>query len=239
MKAVILAAGRGVRMKPLTDTAPKTLLRVNGRALFDYSMDLVPADVSEVIVIVSYLAEQIIAYATAQYPNVRFRFITQPSLGGTAQAMQLAAPYLRDEKFLVIYADDIHSKKAVAKCLEFDLAVLVEETAHPERFGIINIASDVALQARGALGRMTKFVEKPQHPESNLAWVGVAVLDDRVFQYAAAQHTNGEYYLTDMIDQLSRDAAIAVLKTDLWLPIGYPSDLQSAERWMFEDRRLK
>ncbi len=229
MKAVILAAGRGVRMKPLTDTIPKTLLRVNGRALFDYSIDLLPADISEVIVLVSYLAEQIIAYATAQYPNVRFRFITQPSLGGTAQAMQLAAPHLRGEKFLVIYADDIHSKAAVARCAQFDLAVLVEETDHPERFGIINVTPDALLQTWGALGRMIKFVEKPKQPESNLAWVGVAVLDDRVFQYAPVQHTNGEYYLTDMIDQLSRDAAIAVVKTDLWLPIGYPNDLQSAE----------
>ncbi len=216
-------------MKPLTDTTPKTLLRVNGRALFDYSMDLLPADVSEVIVVVSYLAEQIIAYATAQYPQRRFRFITQPSLGGTAQAMQLAAPYLKGEKFLVIYADDIHSKKAVAQCVQFDLAVLVEETMHPERFGIINIVSDAALHARGALGRMTKFVEKPKNPESNLAWVGVAVLDDRVFQYTAAQHANGEYYLTDMIDQLSRAVAIAVTKTDLWLPIGYPEDLDNAK----------
>ena len=216
-------------MKPLTDTTPKTLLRVNGRALFDYSMDLLPADVSEVIVVVSYLAEQIIAYATAQYPQRRFRFITQPSLGGTAQAMQLAAPYLKGEKFLVIYADDIHSKKAVAQCVQFDLAVLVEETMHPERFGNINIVSDAALHARGALGRMTKFVEKPKNPESNLAWVGVAVLDDRVFQYTAAQHANGEYYLTDMIDQLSRAVAIAVTKTDLWLPIGYPEDLDNAK----------
>jgi dTDP-glucose pyrophosphorylase len=58
--------------------------------------------------------------------------------------------------------------------------------------------------------------------------VGVAVLDDHVFRYVAAQHENGEYYLTDMIDQLSRDATVAVLKTDLWLPIGYPSDLQRA-----------
>lgn len=228
MRAVILAAGRGVRMKPLTDTIPKTLLRVNGRALFDYSMDLLPTDVAEVIVVVSYLAEQIVAYATAQYPKIRFRFITQPSLGGTAQAMQLAAPYLKGEKFLVIFADDIHSKKAVAKCLEFDLAVLVEETQYPERFGIINFAPDATLQARGAIGRMTKFIEKPKNPESNFAWVGVAVFDDRVFQYAAAQHANGEYYLTDMVDQLCHAASIAVVKTDLWLPIGYPNDLQSA-----------
>lgn len=229
MKAVILAAGRGVRMKPLTDTTPKTLLRVNGRALFDYSMDLLPSGISEVIVVVSYLAEQIVAYATAQYPKIQFRFVTQSSLGGTAQAMQLAAPYLRGERFLVIFADDIHSKKAVAKCSEFDLAVLVEETAHPERFGIINIVSDAMLQARGAIGRMTKFVEKPKNPESNLAWVGVAVLDDRVFRYAAPQHPNGEYYLTDMVDQLCRDASIAVVKTDLWLPIGYPEDLETAK----------
>lgn len=228
MKVVILAAGRGVRMRPLTDTTPKTLLRVNGRALFDYSMDLVPVDVMEVIVVVSYLAEQIIAYATAQYPKIQFRFVTQPSLGGTAQAMELAAPYLRGEKFLVIYADDIHSKKAVAQCLQFDLAVLVEETAHPERFGIINLVPDVAFQARGAIGRMAKFIEKPQHPESNLAWVGVAVLDDRIFQYTAAQHLNGEYYLTDMVDQLCRVAPIAVVKTDLWIPIGYPEDLEHA-----------
>lgn len=230
MKAVILAAGRGVRMKPLTDATPKTLLKVCNRALFDYSMDLLPVDVTEVIVVVSYLADQIVTYARAQYPHYRFRFLTQFSLGGTAQAMELATPYLKGEKFLVIYADDIHSKKAVTQCLQFDLAALVQETNHPERFGIINIVPDASFQSRGAVGRMAKFIEKPTQPESNLAWVGVAVLDDRVFRYTARQHANGEYYLTDMIDQLSRDARVAVIKTDLWLPIGYPEDLARAER---------
>lgn len=229
MKAIILAAGKGVRMKPLTDTTPKPLLKILGKTLLDYTLESLPPTIDEVFIIVSYFKNQIIEHVKKNHPSLRAHFIEQSACDGTAKAVALASLYLGKEKFLVINSDDIHSAQAIAKACTFELAMLAHESTHPERFGVIDIYDDPALIQHGAVGRMKHVVEKPEHPVTNLVNVGVHVLDYRVFNYPMRQHENGEYYLTDLIDQLAQDVPVAVVQSDLWIPIGYPSDLQRAE----------
>lgn len=229
MKAVILAAGKGTRMKPLTDKTPKPLLKILGKTLLDHVLQSLPPAIDEVFIIVSYLKEQVIEHIAKNYSNFRIHFIEQLECNGTAKALELAMPHLGKEKFLLMNSDDIHPRDVIAKACTFDLAMLAYEAEHPERFGVIDLQEDVELRRQGALGRMRRVIEKPEHPATNLVNVGVHVLDYRVFNYPMRQHGNGEYYLTDLIDQLAQDVPVAVVKSDLWIPIGYPEDLKMAE----------
>ncbi len=74
MKAVILAAGRGKRMMPLTTDTPKPLLKVAGKTLLDHTIGLLPTEVTEIVVVVNYLGEQIVEYIKKNYPMVFTRF---------------------------------------------------------------------------------------------------------------------------------------------------------------------
>ena len=220
MKAIILAAGRGVRMMPLTAHTPKPLLKVNNRALIDYTIDLLPKEVSEVIVIVNYLGNQIIEYLNKNYFNLKFRFIWQKDLSGTYKAVELAKEYLRDEKFLVLFSDDLHSKKAVTELVKYDLGIIVAEAEHPERFGVVNLKNGNIIDS---------IEEKPAEPKSNFVNVGVHILDSRIFNYMPNPPVGSEYYLTEAIAKMLKDFKFAAIKTDFWLPIGYPEDITKAE----------
>jgi bifunctional UDP-N-acetylglucosamine pyrophosphorylase/glucosamine-1-phosphate N-acetyltransferase len=220
MKAVILAAGRGKRMMPLTTDTPKPLLKVRGKALIDYTLDLLPEDVSEIIIVVHYLGDQIAKHMKVHHPHLPVRILWQEECNGTAKALELAKPYLKRERFVLLFSDDLHSKDAVLEAAKHDLAIVAKAADLPERFGVLQLDNT---------GFLREIVEKPEKPATNLVNVGIHVLDDRIFKYRAPQHPNGEYYVTDMINQLAKEAPVAVVKTDFWLPIGYPEDIKKAE----------
>ena len=72
--------------------------------------------------------------------------------------------------------------------------------------------------------------EKPAKPKSNLVYVGVYVLDGRIFKYTPDRDENGEYFLTTMIQKMIKDHPVATHETAFWHPIGYPEDLATAEK---------
>lgn len=231
MKAVILAAGRGIRMMPLTQNTPKPLLKINNKAILDHIIELLPNEINKIIIVINYLGHQIIEHLRGRYSDKKIVFVWQKETNGSAMALKLVKPLLGKEKFLVMFSDDLHSKEAIKQCLSFDLAILVKKSPHPERFGVVTVKKpnkNVNVSC-GTLGEIKKIVEKPKKPESNLVNVGVHVLDSRIFNYKAVKHSNGEYYLTDQINQLAKDCSVKAIKTDFWLPIGYPEDLKKAE----------
>ncbi len=208
-------------MMPLTADIPKPLLKVGGKTLLDHTIGLLPDDISEIIIVVDYLKDQIVDHVRKNYPLKKFVFLHQKECDGTGAAVMLAEPYLRNDKFIVLFSDDLHSKKAVAELARCDLALLVKEAEHPERFGVVGVKN----------GNYVKnIVEKPEKPETNLVNAGIHVLDDRIFNYKPQKHSNGEYYLTDMIHDMAQDYLVRAVKTDFWMPLGYPDDLKNAEK---------
>src|SRR3989338_4000947 len=124
LQAVILAAGAGTRMRPLTNTVAKPLVTIAGRPLLDYTFDALPDEVGEVIMIIGYLGEQIRAYLGETYRGRSIRYVEQKNLDGTAKALWEAKPFLKG-KFLVLMADDIYGKEDIEKCLRHKQAMLV------------------------------------------------------------------------------------------------------------------
>src|SRR3989338_4825466 len=106
MQAVILAAGRGTRLAPVTDAMPKAMVDINGTQLVGRILDALPSAVRDIFLVVGYRREQITAYVGASWRDIPVTTIDQPSLDGTGAALYLARERLAD-RFLVVNGDDI------------------------------------------------------------------------------------------------------------------------------------
>ena len=233
MKCIILAAGEGVRMKPLTDKTPKPMLKVAGKPILEHILNHLPDKVDRVILVVGYLHQQIHDHFGHHFASprrslqrsagdIKIDYVVQPEKLGTYRALELCKDLVGDGKFIVTYADDLHGAENFKKCSESDTcAILALEAEDPRKFGVVEVNSD---------GMVIGMEEKPENPKSNLVSTGVLVLDKNIFNYPARRHPNGEYYLTDSIAQMIEAGhKFQAIKSNFWLPIGYPEDLKKAE----------
>lgn len=219
MQCVILAAGKGKRLRPLTNDRPKPLVEVGGKALLDHIVEALPSAVDELIIVTGYRGEQIREYCGGEFHGRKVSYVEQTVQDGTARALWLCRDLLKG-RFLFLFADDIHGRDDIARAVSYSRSMLAMTTKTPERFGVI---------VRNPDGTLASIVEKPEHPPSNLASTGVLVLDNNIFKYEPKQPLNGEYYLTEVIERYARDYPIAVVEESLWVPIGYPEDIEKAE----------
>jgi len=123
---VILAAGKGTRMQPLTYEIPKPMLPVNGRPILAYTIELLPKIFDEIIFVVGYLGDQIREYFGDNYNGRKITYIRQNELLGTGHALTLCQKILKD-RFLVMMGDDIYCANDINRCLEYERSVLVKE----------------------------------------------------------------------------------------------------------------
>lgn len=219
MQCVILAAGKGTRLRPLTDTCPKPLITVAGRPLLDHIVAALPSSVDELIIVVGYLGEQIKTYCGSEFHGKKVTYIVQEEQNGTAMALWLCRDLLKG-RFLFMFADDIHGKGDIARAVSFSRSMLTMTSENPERFGVV---------VRNPDGTLSEIIEKPTHPPSNLVSTGVMVLDTNIFNFVPETEVNGEYYLTEVIERYAREYPIAVVEEEMWVPIGYPEDIEKAE----------
>jgi UDP-N-acetylglucosamine diphosphorylase / glucose-1-phosphate thymidylyltransferase / UDP-N-acetylgalactosamine diphosphorylase / glucosamine-1-phosphate N-acetyltransferase / galactosamine-1-phosphate N-acetyltransferase len=219
MQCVILAAGKGTRLRPLTDNCPKPLVQVSGKPLLDHVVSALPSSVDELIIVTGYLEEQIREHCGEVYMGKKVHYVRQAEQRGTGHALWLCKDLIKG-RFLYMFADDIHGKDDIARAVSFTRSMLAYQTDTPERFGIV---------VRNPDGTVGEFVEKPTHAPSNLASTGVFVLDEHIFEYAPEVETNGEFYHTNMIQEYVKKYPMAVVEQRLWIPIGYPEDIAKAE----------
>lgn len=217
----MFTAGDGTRMRPLTLATPKALLPVRGKPILKHLGEALPDAVTELIIVVGYLKEQIQAYCGTHFLGRPVSYVVQEKKTGTAHALKLCQPHLHEGKFLVLAAaDDLIGKQALEDAVAYDRAIIVSENDHPEKFGVLTTNED---------GTVKDFVEKPQHFVSNLVNTNSMVLDHHVFEYEPDAHSNGEFYLTTMVAKLARDYPVHTVRADFWFPIATPEDLQKAE----------
>lgn len=224
MQCVILAAGKGTRLRPLTENTPKPLVKVSGKTLLDRIVESLPSAVDELVIVTGYLEEQIIAHCGEEFHGKKVTYVHQAEQKGTAHALWLCKHLLRG-RFLFMFADDLHGAKDIARATSYTRAMLTLTTDNPERFGIV---------VRHPDGTLAEMIEKPEHPPSNLASTGVMVLDENIFKYELKVEKNGEFYLTDVIEEYAKDYPIAVVEQNLWIPVGYPEDIEKAEKILSE-----
>lgn len=219
MQCVILAAGKGTRLRPLTENTPKPLIKVAGKALLDHIVGALPSAIEELIIVTGYLEEQIKEHCGDEFYGRKVTYVQQAEQKGTGHALWLCKEHIKG-RFLYMFADDLHSPEDIARATSYTRSMLTLTTPNPERFGIV---------VRHPDGTLAEIIEKPEHPPSNLASTGVFVLDENIFKYDLSVETKGEFYHTDVIREYAKEYPIAVVEQNVWIPIGYPEDIKKAE----------
>lgn len=221
MKAVILAAGKGKRMRPLTFTTPKPLLKINGKPILQHTLEQLKGLVDEVLVVVGYKGDMIKEYFGDEFEGLRIKYVYQEKPMGTGHALLQVKDYIKG-RFLMMYGDDIYHAKDIERCLEYDLSMLVQKVGDPRRFGVVIIED----------GKAKDIIEKPEEPISNTASVGVFVLNHTIFDLLEdlTLSKRGEYELPDAIRRFIKFNEVYCIPVEnIWIPIAYPEDLKAAE----------
>lgn len=242
LKAVVLAAGLGTRMRPLTFTKPKFLLPVAGKPALDHVLTLLKnAGVEEIGLVVGYGKEQIIdRYGDGSEFGVKIRYLHQKELSGTANAVSLAKEFIGGERFMVMNADTLVDQESIDGLLkrydevhsdeDFGGVIATIEVEQPELFGIIH-AED---------GRVREVVEKPRRLESKLANAGIYIFDPVIFGAIGktGKSERGEYELTTSIQILINEGkTVYTSPVNLWADIGRPWDLLLANRYFLQGQK--
>lgn len=221
MQCVILAAGKGTRMRPLTDTLPKPLVPVCGVPLLEHILRALPDEVDEVVLVVKYRKEAIRAYCKEVCAGRRIVYVEQGEPDGTGGALIAARGVLR-ERFMVLLADDLHGREGLGALAHETCALLAAQVEDPRPFGVI---------VRTDAGMLAQIIEKPEHPVSHLVNTGAMLLDARIFEHTAPA-IGGEVRLTDMLTLLAHRVPVRVVTQSAWCPVGRPSDIPRAEAFL-------
>lgn len=220
MQCVILAAGKGTRLRPLTEHTPKPLVQVSGKALLDYVVEALPSAVTELIIVTGYLEEQIKEYCGEEFHGRSVKYIHQAEQNGPAKALWLCKELIKN-RFILMFADDIHGSGDLARATSFSRSMLAITSNTPERFGVI---------VRNPDGTLYEMTEKPANPASNLVSTGPLVLDKNVFDFEPEAPINGEFFMPEILERYSKEYPMAVVEQELWIPVGYPEDIEKAEQ---------
>lgn len=220
MQCIILAAGKGTRLRPLTENCPKPLVEVGGKTLLDHIVSALPSSVDELVIVTGYLGNMIRDHCGEEFHGRKVTYVTQEEQNGTAKALWLCKDLIKG-RFLFLFADDIHGKDDLARATSYTRSLLVASVPNPENFGIVVRNPD------GTLGLM---IEKPKNAPSNCASTGAMVLDQHIFEFEPQTPLNDEFYLTEVIERYAQEYPVAIVEQSTWIPIANPDDVANANK---------
>lgn len=239
MKAVIMAAGIGKRLKPITETRPKPLIPIGGAPFLEYSIkSIIKAGINEILLIVGYKKEMIQEYfgdGSEKY-GVKIDYIFQEEQLGTAHAAKCCKEFVGNEPFMLMNGDVITDEEVIIDVVKIynegqcDGIVTLFEVVNPEVFGIISLDND---------GYATDIIEKPPigSKVGNMANAGIYIFNPALFDAIdqTEKSKRGEYEITDSIKILINNGA-KILGYDLskffWSDIGLPWQLLDANQFL-------
>lgn len=218
MKAVILAAGQGVRLKPLTNTRPKVMLQVAGRPiLWHLIQEAKKAGIREAVVVVRYLKEQIIQYFQEHDPGIKLTFVEQGTIHGTGAAILAAEPHL-DDTFVALAGDIVTEADAIRQVIDAHkngITLAVKQVPNPHQYGVVELSGNT----------VSLFEEKAEHPKSDLANLSIYCMESTIFHdiRGIPVSARGEQEIVNLF------VGARAVKTDaFWMDIGYPWHLFDA-----------
>ncbi len=220
MDAIILAAGKGTRLRPHTETTPKPLLPVQGRPILDWIIGALPP-VERLVVVVNYLAEQIEDYLAKQTHVRNWTTVRQTEPRGTGDALMSCKGAVTGEKVMVLNGDDLIGRADLAELASVPMGILARPVDTPKDYGII---------FRNPDGTLEKIIEKPDGlTPPQLANIGGYVFPKAVFGLTLPLSPRNEYEITDAVSQLAATGPFHVVAADYWLPIGTVEQWQAAQ----------
>ena len=231
-KAMVLAAGLGLRMRPLTDHMPKPLVPVAGRPLLDHVLDkLAEAGVTEAVVNVHYLPDQIIDHvASRTLPHITISDERDQVLG-TGGGVVKALPLLGSAPFFHVNSDTVWIDGVRSNLMR------LADAFDPERMDILLLmaptASSIGYGGRGDYSMLPdgRLVKRKEHQVVPFVYAGAAIMSPSIFADAPA----GEFSLTRLFDRANDQERLFGLRLDgVWMHVGTPDAVQAAEEAYLE-----
>lgn len=233
MKGLILAAGLGTRLRPITSLRPKPIIGVANKPIIVYAIDnLVEAGVTDIGIVVSHDTIDYLKETLASYERARFTYVLQDPPLGLAHAVKVSREFLADDPFVMYLGDNLFEQGVQPFVDAFrpeegvNAVLALVPVPDPRVFGVAVVEGN----------RIKDLVEKPKDPPSNLAVAGVYVFDKQVHEVIERLEpgAKGEYQITDAIQMLideGKDVA-PVTVGGWWKDTGKPEDLLDANRLM-------
>jgi len=218
MKGVVLAAGDRVRMRPLTATRPKPMLSIAGKPILHHLLlEAKKAGITDAVVIVRHMKEQIISYFRQNDIGMPLKFIDQGAESGTAAALMAAKDEVKDT-FVVLAGDIVTEASVIKGAIEAHrggITLAVKKVPNPHEYGVVELSGD----------KVSLFEEKPKSPKSNLANLSVYVMEPTVFNEieSIGKSERGEYEIVNLFI-----GAKAAMVEGFWRDLAYPWDLFEA-----------
>ncbi len=224
MKAVVLAAGEGTRLRPFTAFEPKVMMSVANRPILEYVVRaLVENDVTEIVMVVGYKRQKIMSYfGDGDDFDADIEYVVQekqPPTGGTAHALYQAKNKIEDE-FLVLPGDNVISRQTIADLLEEmeTYSLLITKSDMPSKYGV------VILESGGK--KIKKIVEKPKRSPSHLISTGIYSFPLEIFEYIEEAMEERRYDLPYVVQKAMKDNEVKSIKTQgTWIDAVYPWEL--------------
>jgi bifunctional UDP-N-acetylglucosamine pyrophosphorylase/glucosamine-1-phosphate N-acetyltransferase len=236
VKAILLAAGEGQRLQPLTSTRPKHLISLTGKPILQFCLDAVKAaGISDVVIITNYMGDKIKAYfGDGSCQGLKISYVEQRELLGTGNAAMVAEPFVNGP-FVLVYGDLLFTKDTIKHLVDIynkekpEAVMAAVSVDKPENYGIIELTEGKKLKC---------IIEKPKPGEtsSNLVNAGLYVFSQEIFKKLCnvKKSIRGEWELTDALTLLASDnktVLIEELNKDDWFDVGRPWDLLDANIW--------
>ncbi len=237
MRAIIPVAGVGTRLRPHTYSLPKVLLNVGGKPIVGHIVDhLTNIGIKDISVVVGYMGDMVEEYLRANYKKTNFRFVYQEERLGLGHATHVAlSGDPSDEPLIIILGDTVFDVDLSPLLKSQYSSIGVKRVEDPRRFGVAETDGD----------SVTRLIEKPDKPTSNLAVVGLYFIKSPLALDAAIRETidkdiktKNEYQLTDALQiMLDRGEKIKFFEVEGWYDCGKPETLLSTNRHLLKKTR--
>lgn len=232
MKAVILVAGKGTRMEPLTTDCPKVMLRVANKPILEHIVNTAKdAGIEGFVFVTGYLEEQIREYfGDGSKWGTSIDYVPQKEQLGTANAIGYAKGHV-GEVFLVLNGDMLIGQEDLKALLSRteEALICVKEVENPSDFGVLETETN----------KVVRIIEKPKNPPTNLANAGIYLFRESIFKFIDLTQPSirNELEITDSIQMLIDSGAPVgySLLEGRWIDIGYPWDLLKANEGLLKE----
>lgn len=236
MRGLVLSGGRGTRLRPITYSHQKQLIPVANKPILFYAIeDIIEAGIHEIGIVVGPNKEQVMDTVLSREWDATIEFIEQDAPMGIAHAVKVSQGFLKDEPFVVYLGDNILREGITRHVDEFlssgvDASILLSHVSNPQQFGVAQLDEQ---------GKVIRLIEKPRHPPSDLALVGIYLFMPVIFDavHSITPSWRNELEITDAIQWLiDRGYSVRASIVDgWWKDTGKSEDILEANTLVLDD----